>query len=121
MTKEPSWLARAAHRARTESWSLGRLLSDFCALESISEDDLAEQLSCTPATLRWLFVCRVPTPARFAEDVELIAQRFALNGHGLAALIRRADALIALTTSAEDSGPTELLLAARDREPEEDQ
>jgi len=120
MTKEPSWIAHAAQRAGAEPWTLGHLLSRYCDMEGTSDANLATELGCAPDTLRWLYLCRVPSPARFGEDVERIAQRFGLDVHRLAALVRRADALAALGAPGHDAGERELLMAARDREDGED-
>jgi len=120
MRKERSWLGLAAERARTEPWTLGRVLSRCCELEGLSDDDIANELGCASETLRWLSLCRAPSEDRFADDVARVAQRFGLEAHRLAALIRRADAVAALAAPHHDAGDRELLMAAHDREDSED-
>lgn len=120
MTKVPSWLAHAAQRSRIEPWTVGRLLSTCNELESISDEELATELGCDPQTLHWLYLCRAPSQERFAGDIARIAQRFGLDAHRLAAVVRRAEALSALGASGHDAGERELLLAARDHEDGED-
>lgn len=116
MTKEPRWLASAARRATSESWTLGGLFAQYCSVENATDVEIANEVNCDIGTLRWLYLCRAPSSARFAQDVERIAQRFALDGNRLAALVRRVEALAALRAPTHDAGESELLLAARDRE-----
>jgi hypothetical protein len=120
MTKQLDWLGHAAERARSESWTLGRLLSRCCELEGISEADVATELGCTLDTLRWIYLCRIPSQSRFSDDVGRVAERFGLEPRRLAALVRRADAVAALASPHHDADDAELLLAARDREEGED-
>ena len=120
MKKDPSWLRHVAERTRNEPWTLGRLLSRYCTLESSTEGEIATELGCTPDTLSWIFLCRTPSQKGFRDDVESIAQRFGLEPSRLAALVRRADAVVALAAPYHNAGDGELLLAARDREDEED-
>src|SRR5207302_6715236 len=96
MTKAASWLGPAARRAQLEPWALGWILSRLCELEGSSHEDLAAELHCDVTTLRWIFLCRTPAEGRFAEDVERIALRFRLDANRLAAVVRRADAVVAL-------------------------
>jgi len=79
MTKEPSWLRDAARRAQFEPWTLGRLFSSLCELESTCDKDLITELQCDAGTLHWLYLCRAPSDAHFAGDVEQIARRFGLD------------------------------------------
>lgn len=115
----PSWLGRAALRSRAETWTLGHVFSRCCQAEGASDDDLALELDCSIDTMRWLSLCRAPSRARFAEDVEQIAARFNVSVHRLAGLVRRADALEALQAGHKDPS-SELHLAARDRQERED-
>lgn len=120
MTKDPSWIGRAAQRARFEPWTMGGLLSQYCELEGSSHSDLAAELGCNLETLHWLYLCKAPSQARFAEDIGLIAERLGLEISGLVAIVRRAEALVALARPGHDVAETGLLLAARDRENKED-
>lgn len=83
-------------------------------IEGTSEDDLAAELGCPLITLRWLFLCRLPSPARFSSDLQRIADRFDVKVDRLASLIRRAGALQVLGRGQGDD--SRLLLAARDRD-----
>jgi hypothetical protein len=119
VTNRENWLESAAHRAQRETWTLGRNLSRLAELEGTSSHEFAAELHCDPATVQWLFLCRAPAGQRFAEDVERIASRFSLDVKRLAGLIRRADAVTALAASGHEMSDS-ILLAARDREDDED-
>lgn len=115
MSNKPTWLDSAARRATKEPWTLGCTLSRLAELEGRSSGDIAAELDCDAMTVRWLFFCRRPSLDRFAQDVEHIASRFSLDMKRLAALVRRADAVIALGAQTHDASES-VLLAARDRE-----
>ena len=120
MTSRDNWLESAARRAQRETWTLGdeRLRSSW-PVEGTSGYELAAELNCDAETVQWLFLCRSPSGERFAEDVERIASRFSLDTTRLAGLVRRADAVTALAAS-EPAASESILLAARDREDNND-
>jgi len=95
-------------------------LSRLCELENKSDPDLATELGCDLHTVHWLYLCRAPSHARFAEGIEQIAQRFRLDASRLAGLIRRADAVVAFAGHGYYASESEFLLAARDRGNDED-
>ena len=119
MTSRDNWLESAARRAQRETWTLGWTLSRLAELEGTSGYELAAELNCDAETVQWLFLCRSPSGERFAEDVERIASRFSLDTTRLAGLVRRADAVTALAAS-EPAASESILLAARDREDNND-
>jgi hypothetical protein len=122
MSAEPSWLRHAAQRSSLECWSLGRLLSRCRELEGSSDEMLAAELDCDVQTILWLSLCRLPSEARFVEEVRQVCSRFGLDSTRLAALLRRAQALEALTVQADvyEEASDQFLLAARDRDDEDD-
>lgn len=120
MTNSEDWLESAARRAQRETWTLGWCLSRLAELEGNSSRELAAELKCDAATVQWLFLCRSPVGERFTEDVEQIASRFSLDIKSLVGLIRRAHAVTALAARSHDVSEG-ILLAARDREDDEDQ
>jgi hypothetical protein len=118
MVKEADWLCAAARRAERESWTLGWTLSRLAELEGTSCNDIAAELNCDATTVQWIFLCRSPSGDSFAQDVQRIASRFSFDAMGLAALVRRANAVAALAADSHDASAS-ILLAARDREDEE--
>lgn len=117
MTKTPSWLERAAQRSSERSWTLGSVFDEFGRTEAMTRDQVAAFLGCEVETLHWIALCRKPDDGEFADDVQRIAERFEVDASKLAQLIRRTEALTALSKAKapeEDS----LLLAARDRDEE---
>jgi len=118
MTEEIGWLDFAASRAQRESWTLGFTLSHLTEVERTAAVDLAAELNCDATTIQWIFLCRAPSEEHFAEDVARIASRFAVDPNRLTGLVRRADALAALTAESHDASES-ILLAARDREDDE--
>jgi hypothetical protein len=115
MSNGADWLDSAARRAQEEPWTLGCRLSRLAELEGGASGDIAAELNCDPVTVQWIFLCRCPSAERFAQDVERIASRFSLDVKRLAALVRRADAVVALGAYTQDASES-ILLAARDRE-----
>jgi hypothetical protein len=118
MTTAPDWLGFAAQRSAERSFTLGSLLREFSQVERLSPKQLASLLSCEVETLDWLSLCYRPLPERFGEDVSRIAERFQIDPTQLAQLIRRAEAVAAVRSTARPREET-LLLAARDRDEEQ--
>jgi len=120
MTTAPRWLAHAARRGSQRPWTLGAVLDEYCRNEKLTREQLASFLDCGPESLAWLSLCRRPVPDQFAEDVARIAERFHIDPAKLAQIVRRVDAVAVLRRprDAEEADP--VLLAARDRDEEED-
>lgn len=112
----PRWLEAAARRSGHEAWTLGHVFARYRDLEERSPEALAAELGCSLEVLHWLSLCRRPDAERFSEDVLAIARRFEVDAHRLVEVIRRVEVMDAFASPSEDS----LLLAARDRLPEEE-
>lgn len=113
----PRWLEAAARRSGHEAWTLGHVFARYRDLEDGSAESLAADLGCSLEVLHWLSLCRRPDGERFSEDVLAIAKRFDVEPHRLVEVIRRVEVMDdAFGPSSEDS----VLLAARDRLPDEE-
>jgi len=114
----PRWLASAAVESANHGWALGSVLKQYQEIEELTSQELADDLGCSPTTLRWICLCRRPAKNRFAEDVSQIAARFNIDLSRLVAALRRVEVVSALRDGLPiDADDSELLLAARDRKP----
>lgn len=115
----PSWLETAARRSGQHVWTLGHVFEQYRKHEGLSPEALATQLGCSLEVLHWLSLCRRPDEGElFATHVQEVAKRFSVDPHRLAAVVRHAEVLEALsarTEGAEATSGNYLLLAARDR------
>ena len=122
MTSTPQQaLIRAARRASQQPFFLASVLRAYQEANSLDDDGLAQLLSCAPAELPRLALCRRPAaePAAFAADLDHLTQRFNLDGGQLAAVVRQVDALQAMRQHlAVGDQATGSLRAARDRDEE---
>lgn len=116
MTNNPKWLRVVAQHSGQRTWTLGHVFEQYQRYEGKSAEALAEDLGCSLETLDWLSLCRRPDEETFAEHLEIIEKRFAVEAHRLAAVVRRVEVLDALPTSREEKGAGEetFLIAARD-------
>lgn len=112
----PEWLKTAVRKSREHTWTLGHIFATAHRIEGISPEALAAELGCSRETLDWLALCRRPEEDRFAEDLDVIAERFKLEPLPLARLIRRVESLATFTSrrQEEDVRDEALLMAARD-------
>lgn len=112
----PKWLKVAAQHSGQHTWTLGYVFEQYRKYEGKSAEELAEDLGCSLETLEWLSLCRRPSEERFAEHLELIEKRFAVEPHRLAAVVRHVEVLDVLPASQEqeEEGEQSFLLAARD-------
>lgn len=112
----PKWLKVAAQRSGQHTWTLGYIFEQYRKHERKSAEELAEDLGCPLEMLDWLSLCRRPDEEHFAEHLERIEKRFAVEPYRLAAVIRRVEVLDVLPASQEegDVGEEFFLLAARD-------
>lgn len=115
----PKWLEAAARRSGQHTWTLGYVFEQYRKYEGKSAEALAEELGCSLETLAWLSLCRRPDEALFAEHLEMIEKRFAVEPHRLAAVVRRVEVLDVLPASQEE-GEEPFLLAARDHTPDDE-
>ncbi|KFA90306.1 hypothetical protein [Archangium violaceum] len=120
----PKWLAVAARSSGQHTWTLGYVFEKYREYESKSAEALAEELGCSLETLAWLSLCRRPSQEHFAEHLEQIGNRFEVEPHLLAAVIRHVEVLDRLPPSRgaqEEEGEVTVLLAARDHSDEGDE
>jgi hypothetical protein len=112
----PKWLKVAARCSGQHTWTLGYVFEQYRKYEGKSAEELAVDLGCPLEMLDWLSLCRRPEEETFAEHLDLIEKRFAVEPHRLAAVIRRVEVLDVLPASREggDVGEETFLLAARD-------
>jgi hypothetical protein len=112
----PKWLKVAAQRSGQHTWTLGYVFEQYRKYEGKSLEQLAAELDCSLETLDWLSLCRRPDEERFAEHLDMIEKRFAVEPYRLAAVIRRVEVLDVLPASKEggEAGEEAFLLAARD-------
>jgi hypothetical protein len=110
-------LRRAAERAAAEPFFLAATLLPYARAEGLDDAGLAARLGCAEEALPRLLLCRQPRPepGAFRADVERLAAAFGLEAARLAATVRAAAALAALSEAAAGRGT---LAAARDRAPE---
>jgi hypothetical protein len=101
-----------ARRLSNDRTFLASALQAFAASEGLDSAGLAAYLGCEPHALGRLGLCRRPRDDRFAQDVDAIAERFALPPDILAGVVRRAEVLEALRAAESEA---EVMAAARDR------
>ena|SRR5579884_377336 len=95
---------------------LGSALARYCDAEELSDEELAARLRCSVERLVQLRLCLRPRLERFWADVQEIATAVGADPDELAKIVRHADALASIP---QDGGRMNLLIAARDREPDE--
>jgi transcriptional regulator with XRE-family HTH domain len=117
MTTNPEWLGVVARHSGQYTWTLGYVFEQYRKYEGKSAEELAEDLGCSLETLDWLSLCRRPDEEKFAEHLDIIEKRFAVEAHRLADVIRTVEVLDVLPPEREDGEEGEaegFLLAARD-------
>lgn len=113
MISEPDWLSRAVARGCAQTWTLAWLFSQYKGIENATDSDIACELACSPEQLRWLQLCRIPRRDEFFSDIKMLSQRLGFDVDKVTSLIRRIEALLALSNP---QGVIPVLMAARDRE-----
>lgn len=109
-------IAALARRVQDDPFFLASALKDYAEGEGLDDFGLAALLGCSVETLDPLRLCRRPRPDPpwFRQDVDRIVARFGVSASALAAIVRYADALVALRRPTPGEQGT--LLAARDRD-----
>lgn len=112
----PEWLALAARRSTEHTWTLGYVFEQYMTREGKTREQLAEALGCSLDVLDWLAVCRCPAEEQFMVQLAQLKERFAVDTHRLAAVIRRVQMRAAFSANkgGEVAGEGPVLLAARD-------
>ncbi|MCY1074748.1 hypothetical protein [Archangium lansingense] len=113
----PKWLEVVARHSGQYTWTLGYVFEQYRKYEGKSAEALAEDLGCSLETLDWLSLCRRPDEDRFAEHLDIIEKRFAVEAHRLADVLRTVEVLDVLPAEREGGdgeGAASFLLAARD-------
>lgn len=112
-------LDRMAARASDDPFFLGHLLNRYAEFHRLDDAALADRLGCPPAQLATVRLCRAPRvdAAGFRADVDSVAGRFGLNRDALIEAARYGQVTLK-PADPEAVGP-EVLLAARDRTPED--
>jgi hypothetical protein len=120
------YLTHLAQRLADAPDFLASALAEYARSERLDEAGLAALLGCSVETLTHLRLCRMPRTQAplFWQDVEQIAQRFAVSAEVVAEVARRGQSLFHLRDAAGGQKDTaNRLLAARDdsrdREPPE--
>jgi hypothetical protein len=111
-------LEALAARAAAEPFFLASVLAAYAQSEGLDDAGLAAALGCPPGELAMLRLCRAPSAAAedFWEDVRRIAERFGLDAHRLAEVVKRGRVVSRLQGTQPAAGG--FLLAARDGEAE---
>jgi hypothetical protein len=111
------YLTHLARRVADAPDFLAYALAEYARSERLEDAGLAERLGCSVEALTHLRLCRMPrTPAPlFWQDVEQIAQRFAVTAEVLAEVARRGQSLFHLRAAASgQKDERSILMAARD-------
>lgn len=121
---QPDWLKAAVQRSEDEDWTIGFIFKRYRQFKNKTHEALAEELGCSLETLDWLSLCRVPGEETFAEDLDSIATRFAIEPNRLAPVLRLAKILQVFAAKRQhreaEETPHLMPRAARDRLPDED-
>jgi hypothetical protein len=110
-------LHRIAARACARPEFLGWLLVRYLEIEKVSEEQLVELLEMRGDDLPRLKLCLRPDADRFLADVTQIAGKFRLSLAKLAGVIRRVEAVEAMSGAAAAAGTPLLAARARKKKP----
>jgi hypothetical protein len=111
------YLTHLAQRLADAPDFLASAMAEYARSERLDEAGLAALLGCSAETLTHLRLCRMPRPQAplFWQDVEQIAQRFAVSAEVVAEVARRGQSLFHLRAAAGDKkDEPNFLMAARD-------
>jgi hypothetical protein len=105
--------SRLAERASFDPEFIGYVLDRYCTAEGITTRSLVGLLRIDEAVLPSLRLCRRPRVDQFGEDIIAVAAHVGADVIALAAILREASAIDAMTgDSISERG---FLLAARER------
>ena len=98
--------------ASRDSFYLGWHLVRYAEMTDMSMAEVGRELGCLPETVDSISLCRAPraAPPHFREDIEAVADRFQVRADSLARIVRHVQV----------SSGAGILLAARDRDTEDD-
>lgn len=104
-------LDELARRAEDDPFFLACPLHWFARSESLTDEELADFLGCTPEALVKVRLCGTPALEQptFGRDVATIAGKFGLNPDSLKKAVRRGSVVLQMQSAQNAS------LAARDR------
>lgn len=105
-------MCRAARAAERRPAFLASVFAAYRRVEHIDEEDLARILGIPAEHVCGLALCLRPRPEVFVEDVHQIAERFHVDPHVLAGIIRHVEALEAIQPAITGTG--QVAAAARD-------
>ena len=111
------YLTHLAQRVADAPDFLACALAEYARSERLEDAGLAARLGCPVETLTHLRLCRMPRSQAplFWQDVEQIAQRFAVSAEVVAEVARRGQSLFQLRGAASDQKvEPNILMAARD-------
>jgi hypothetical protein len=112
-----AYLTHLAQRVADAPDFLAFALAEYARSERLEDASLAARLGCPVETLTHLRLCRMPRAQAplFWQDVEQIAQRFAVSAEVVAEVARRGQSLVHLRAAADgQKEEANFLLAARD-------
>ena len=112
-----SYLTHLAQRVAAAPDFLAFALAEYARSERLEDTGLAARLGCPLETLTHLRLCRMPRAQAplFWQDVEQIAQRFAVSAEVVVEVVRRGQTLSHLRDAVGDQkDKSNFLLAARD-------
>lgn len=114
MSDSLNYLAR---RVADDAWFLAPALALYARSEGLDDAALAARLGCPMENLPLLRLCRMPRaePPGFGQDVDRIAERFAVEAEVLAQVVRRGQNLLSLRASETPASDAGYLLAAREQ------
>ena len=98
--------------ASRDPFYLGWHLTSYAEMTGMSMSEVGMELGCLPETVDSISLCRAPRaePPHFQRDVERVAGRFQI----------RSDRLMNMVRYARIASEESMLMAARDREVDED-
>ncbi len=113
-------LCRAARAAEQRPAFLASAFAAYRAAERLDEQGLARILGIPLEQVCALALCLRPRPSSFSDDVRRMAERFHVEPHTLAGIIRQVEAIEAIQAAAAGTG--QVAAAAREAEepPDED-
>lgn len=113
-------MEQLASRASNDIFFLGNIITEFKALNKLSDLNMSDFLECSPDALKKLALCRLPDDRdeRFRDDINRISGYVKCNADKLITLIRQVNTLRTLRGESAMHAASTLLMAARDRRPE---
>jgi hypothetical protein len=114
-------LCRAARAAERRPAFLASVFAAYRKAERLDEQGLARILGIPLEQVCALALCLRPRPSSFGDDVQRMAERFHVEPHTLAGIIRQVEAIEAIQPAAGGTG--QVAAAAREAEepPAEDE